>query len=83
MNNLKLIYGEINKINKRMSNFENKNDEKVDVESLIITNNILINVKIEKLSTRLHEIEKLSTRLRSIENQIEIINNEIKKKSIL
>ena len=83
MNNLKLIYGEINKINKRMSNLENKNDEKVDVESLIITNNILINVKIEKLSTRLHEIEKLSTRLRSIENQIEIINNEIKKKSIL
>lgn len=66
---LKNIYDQINKINIRLSELENSNNDKIDVESLIITNKILINSDINTIRNRIISIEE---KLEEINSKIEI-----------
>ena len=66
---LKNIYDQINKINIRLSKLENSNNDKIDVESLIITNKILINSDINTIRNRIISIEE---KLEEINSKIEI-----------
>ena len=55
-NNIGIIYNEIRKMNIRLSNIEHKY-EHIDVESVITTNNILMNNKINSLKIKLNELD--------------------------
>jgi tetrahydromethanopterin S-methyltransferase subunit G len=72
---LKYIYSEIKKINIRLSNLENKNNDKVDVESLINTNNILLNSEINNIKNRIENIEKKIEDIKKLETSLKNISN--------
>lgn len=65
---LSRIYSEINNIKTRLSNVENRNDEKVDVESYITTNNIVFHSQIKELKAK---IALLEDRIQQIEKKKE------------